>query len=109
MHARHMAVNDGSRPARYAGLGSCGVASLRDCQEWGLCTRHFDPLRVMTTPRSVSALTAPNPRVLADEIWAKLLWAGLQLQQTDLPPCSAIQRSATGVAAFRLALIVERV
>ena len=58
---------------------------LRDCQEWGWCARHFDPLRVMATPRSVSALTGPNPRVLADEIWAKLLWAGLQLQQTDLP------------------------
>jgi integrase len=58
---------------------------LRDCQDWGWCSRHFDPVRVLATPRSVSALTGPNPRILADELWAKLLWAGLHLQETDLP------------------------
>ncbi len=58
---------------------------LRDCQEWGWCPRHFDPSRALATPRSVKALIAPNPRVLADDVWAKLLWAGLQLQETDLP------------------------
>ena len=33
---------------------------LRDCQEWGWCAHRFDPLRVMATPRSLSALTGPN-------------------------------------------------
>jgi len=66
-------------------LLSAARTFLRDCQEWEWCGRHFDPVRVMATPRSLNALTGPNPRVLADELWAKLLWAGLQLQETDLP------------------------
>lgn len=36
-------------------------------------------------PRSVSALIGTNPRVIADEVWAKLLWAGLNLTSADLP------------------------
>jgi integrase len=70
---------------------------LRDCQEWGWCARHFDPQRVMATPRSLNALTGPSPRVLADDIWAKLLWAGLQIQETDLP------NSDSGVERIRRA------
>lgn len=58
---------------------------LSDCQEWGWCGRRFDPMRVLAAPRSVSALIGPDPRVLADDVWAKLLWAGLQLQEADLP------------------------
>jgi hypothetical protein len=30
-------------------------------------------------------LLEQNPRVIADEIWAKLLWAGLNLTEDDLP------------------------
>ena len=62
---------------------------LRDCQEWGWCARQFDPMRVLATPRSVRALIGPDPRVLSDDVWAKLLWAGLQLQQADLPNSDA--------------------
>jgi integrase len=56
-----------------------------DCQEWEWLPRRFDPQRALATPRSVTALLGPNPRVIADEIWAKLLWAGLNLESTDLP------------------------
>jgi integrase len=56
-----------------------------DCQEWEWLPRRFDPLRALATPRSIAALLGPNPRVIADEIWAKLLWAGLNLQTDDLP------------------------
>jgi integrase len=62
---------------------------LRDCQEWGWCTRHFDPARVLATPRAVQALISPNPRVIANDQWAKLLWAGLHLGETDLPTTGA--------------------
>jgi len=31
----------------------------------------------LAVPRSVAALIGTNPRVIADEVWAKLLWAGL--------------------------------
>jgi integrase len=58
---------------------------FRDCAEWGWIPRRFDPGRSLATPRSVKALIGPNPRVIADELWAKLLWAGLNLNAEDLP------------------------
>lgn len=56
-----------------------------DCQEWEWLPRRFDPGRALATPRSITALLGPNPRVIADDIWAKLLWAGLNLSHADLP------------------------
>ncbi|MCA1697749.1 MAG: hypothetical protein LC790_02130, partial [Actinobacteria bacterium] len=56
-----------------------------DLQEWEWIERRFDPRRVLRVPRSVSALIGPDPRVIADDVWAKLLWAGLNLTAKDLP------------------------
>jgi integrase len=64
---------------------------FRDCQEWEWLPRRFDPQRALGTPRSIAALLGPNPRVIADEIWAKLLWAGLNLEAGDLPEAQAGQ------------------
>ena len=65
------------------------LGSLRtffaDCQEWGWLPRRFDPQRALATPRLVRALIGPDPRVIADDVWAKLLWAGLNLSTSDLP------------------------
>lgn len=58
---------------------------FRDCQEWEWLPRRFDPLRALAIPRSITALLGPDPRVITDEVWAKLLWAGLNLAPTDLP------------------------
>jgi integrase len=58
---------------------------FRDCQEWEWIGRRFDPNRALALPRSVAALIGTNPRVIADDVWAKLLWAGLNLQPADLP------------------------
>ena len=60
-------------------------AFFRDLQEWEWIPRRFDPATALGTPRSVKALTGPDPRVIADDIWAKLLWAGLNLEPGDLP------------------------
>jgi integrase len=60
-----------------------------DCQEWEWLPRRFDPQRAFATPRSIAALLGPNPRVIADEIWAKLVWAGLNLTEDDLPVTKA--------------------
>jgi hypothetical protein len=60
-------------------------AFFRDCQEWGWIPRRFDPRRSFAVPRSIRDLRVPNPRVIADDVWAKLLWAGLNLSETDLP------------------------
>jgi len=62
---------------------------FRDCQEWEWIPRRFDPVRALACPRSVAALIGTNPRVIADEVWAKLLWAGLNLDPADLPGNSA--------------------
>lgn len=62
---------------------------FRDCQEWEWFPRRFDPSRALAVPRSVAALIETNPRVIADELWAKLLWAGLNLEPDDLPGKSA--------------------
>ena len=57
---------------------------FRDGQEWGWFPRRFDPRRVFATPRSTLALMGPRPNVVADDIWAKLVWAGLNLTADDL-------------------------
>lgn len=64
---------------------------FRDCQEWEWLPRSFDPLRALAIPRSITALLGPDPRVIADEVWAKLLWAGLNLEAADLPQSQAGQ------------------
>ncbi|MCU1250741.1 MAG: site-specific recombinase, phage integrase family [Edaphobacter sp.] len=30
-------------------------------------------------------MRSPHPRIFAEDVWAKLLWAGLNLQHADLP------------------------
>jgi len=60
-------------------------AFFHDCQEWEWITRRFDPARALATPRSIRALTGPDPRVISDAVWAKLVWAGLNLEASDLP------------------------
>jgi integrase len=56
-----------------------------DLQEWEWIPRRFDPFRAFATPRSIKALIGPAPRTIADDLWAKLLWAGLNLTLADLP------------------------
>lgn len=62
---------------------------FRDCHAWEWITPRFDPQRCLATPRSIMAAIGPRPRVIADDIWAKLLWAGLTLTEEDLPLCVA--------------------
>ena len=57
---------------------------FRDCQEWEWIPRRFDPGRVFATPRSIKALIGPAPRIIADDVWARLLWAGINLTSEDL-------------------------
>ena len=62
---------------------------FRDGQEWEWFPRRFDPSRALAVPRSVGALIGTDPRVIADDVWAKLLWAGLNIEAADLPGTSA--------------------
>jgi len=76
------------RPRSKAHILGATRTFFRDCQEWEWIPRRFDPSRTLAVPRSVAALIGADPRVIADEVWAKLLWAGLNLQAEDLPGCA---------------------
>jgi integrase len=84
-------------PSTMASYISATRTLLRDCQEWGWCTRRFDPATALATPRSVRAMLGPKPRVIADDIWAKILWAGLNLDANDL--------ADAGIRAYPLELV----
>ncbi len=58
---------------------------FRDCQEWGWIPTRFNPARCFQTPRAIRLARGPQPRVIADDSWAKLLHAGLNLTAADLP------------------------
>lgn len=58
---------------------------FRDCQEWEWIPRRLDPIRCFKTPRSILAQIGPDPRIIQDDVWAKLLWAGLNLTSDDVP------------------------
>jgi site-specific recombinase XerD len=72
-----------------------------DLQEWEWIERRFDPRRAFTVPRSIQALIGPDPRVIADDAWAKLLWAGLNLTSSDLP----IHATTRGAPWYPLELV----
>jgi integrase len=83
-------------PRTKAGYLTATRTFFRDCQEWEWIPRRFDPVRALATPRSIAAVIGPDPRVIADDIWAKLLWAGLNIEPGDLPangsgPCYPIE------------------
>ena len=59
-----------------------------DCQEWGWIPIRFDPRRSLALPKNLVALQTRNPRVIADDVWAKLINAGLNLTEEDLPVCT---------------------
>jgi len=73
---------------------------FRDLQECGWIPRRFDPRRDLATPRDVRRLIGPDPRVIADDVWAKLLSAGMNLNPDDL----RVPRSGI-VAAYSLNML----
>jgi len=73
---------------------------FRDLQEWDLIPRRFDPSSSLRTPKSLLALIGPNPRAIADDIWAKLVWAGLNLTADDLPRMGPGKRGSSRPHAY---------
>jgi integrase len=58
---------------------------LRDCQEWGWIPVRLNPHRALQTPGSIRKLIGPDPRVIEKDVWAKILWAAMNLEAQDLP------------------------
>lgn len=56
----------------------------RDCQEWGWVRLQLDPGRSFSVPQTILSKIGPAPRVISDDMWAKILWAGVNLQPDDL-------------------------
>jgi len=71
---------------------------IRDLQEWEWIPRRFDPARTLALPRSVRVLIGPVPRVVADDQWAKLVWAGMNLGADDVQAIAP--RSSKAPAAY---------
>ena len=83
--APHPRAGEAVKASTIAGL-ICQVRGFfYDCQEWGWIERSFDPGRSFAIPQSIRANLGPKPRVIADDLWARLLWAGLNLEKSDVP------------------------
>ncbi len=80
-------------------------AFFRDCQEWNWIERRFDPVRAFRMPKTVRAKIAPDPRVIEDAIWAKLLWAGLNLSAADLPKLPRRTESTPEISFYPIEMV----
>jgi hypothetical protein len=73
-------------------LSARGKAQRMDCLrgffcdliEWEWIKARFDPRRVLSLPLSIRAQIAPNPRIIDEVAWAKLMAAGLTLNVEDV-------------------------
>lgn len=54
-----------------------------DVEAWGWETLRFDPHRHLATPTRILRQRGPNPRVVDDRVWLKLVWASLNLTEDD--------------------------
>ncbi len=82
--AQRLQAGQPFKPATKAGALTALRRFFRDCQEWGWIPTRFNPYQALATPRSVRCLIGPDPHIIQDDIWAKLLWAGLNLTDQDL-------------------------
>jgi len=80
-------------------------AFFKDLQEWELIPRKFDAQRTLATPAAISRLTGPDPRVIAPDMWAKLMHAGLNVSVEDLPQNMCGQEGSKRFAWYPLAMV----
>ncbi|NEA28476.1 tyrosine-type recombinase/integrase [Actinomadura bangladeshensis] len=67
-----------------------------DLIDWEWIKPRFDPRRVISLPLSRRAQLGPNPRIIDDATWAKLMAAGLTLNPEDLSPYGTPRAKAAG-------------
>ncbi len=78
---------------------------FRDLQEWGWIPTRFDPGRAFHTPRAIKARISHQPRIIADDVWAKLVWAGLNLTVDDVPKSGLVNRRVNRDPVYPLEMI----
>ncbi|MER7720711.1 tyrosine-type recombinase/integrase [Streptomyces flaveolus] len=69
---------------------------FNDLIEWEWIKPRFDPRQVLSMPLSLRALMGPNPRIIDDATWAKLMAAGLTLNSEDLKPYGTPRARSAG-------------
>lgn len=74
------------KAAAIAGYISAMRTLFRDGTEWEWIPRRFDPRLCLRTPATIRQKLGPNPRTIADDVWAKLVWAGVNLTEPDICP-----------------------
>jgi hypothetical protein len=84
------------KPATKASALTALRRFFRDCQEWGWIPTRFNPYQALATPRSVRCLIGPDPRIIQDDVWAKLLWAGLNLTDQELSKPNDLEARGDG-------------
>lgn len=74
-------------PQKPGGIAShlrCVRAFFNDLQDWEWIEPKFSPAHTLVPSRAINAKIGPSPRVIADDVWAKLIWAGMNLTQDDV-------------------------
>lgn len=84
-HLQTARIGQPLRPRAKARMIHCMRVFLRDCQEWQWIAIRLNPDRVLRTPRAIAKLTGPDPRIVDKHVWAKVLWAAMNLEAKDLP------------------------
>lgn len=93
------------KPAAKAAHLRCIRSFFRDLQEWEWIPLRFDPTRALGLPRTIRASIGPNARVVADDAWAKLVWAGLNLADEDLQPSPGHEGCTKQPPRYPLAMV----
>ena len=97
-----------ARPARRAAIAA--LQGTPDLVAADLLSRHpgmgVDRAAVRPAPRVRAAaldqaLIGPDPRVISDEVWAKLMWAGLNLTDSGSPAARAPAGEREAVVSAR--------
>ena len=81
---------------------------LTECQEWGWIPVRLNPSRSLRTPRSIKNLMGPDPRVIDLALWAKIVWAALNLTEEDLPHAGLTHTTLYPLAMVRAIAAVWR-
>lgn len=79
-HARGRAAEREGKAGRIDAIRSF----FCDLIEWEWITPRFDPRRVLSLPLSARSGLDPDPRIIDDAAWAKLMAAGLTLTSDDM-------------------------
>lgn len=78
---------------------------FRDLHEWEWIKPRFDPHRSFRVANHIIAAAKTPPRVLSEDVWAKLIWAGLNLTEDDIDPYNLTRDSLTPVHKYPIEML----